>query len=289
MDFKAFWEWLKRAFSGSPVPTPPPPAPFPPPVVPPVVVPPPTPPVVDPPPITPPPPVITPPPVVVPPVVTPPPAFRYPAQVVGPKWKVTLEDGSEVKPPQLATYSDSNFRVSSDGLGAAMRCHYDSGHTANSANPRCEWRELTSDGKGNASWSARSGKHKMRHELVVNRLMDIRPITVIGQIHDSANDVTVFRLEGSTLYLTDGNSTHTFKVMSDFRLDARHSVAFSVESGVISYLLDDKLIPFTLKCSSSGLYFKAGNYAQANPKSAPGGKSSDYAEVTTYGLTVSHS
>lgn len=240
-----------------------------PPVAPPVVV--------DPPPVTPP--------VDVPPVG----AYKYPANVVGTSWKVTLESGKDIVQPQLATYSDANFKVSNDGLGAVLRAHYGGGTTPNSDNTRCEWREMQFGGTKLASWSAKTGTHTMRHDLVVNRLMDIRPITVIGQIHSASDDVSVFRLEGTSLYITSGNATHTYLVTSNFQLGARHSIGYLVENSLISYTFDDEKVPFSLKCTASGLYFKAGNYAQANKDTAPGGKTTDYAEVVTYGLTVSHS
>lgn len=295
MSIKDFWQWLIGLFS-SPVPTPPP-APFPPPVKPPPAVPPPTPPATDPPPIVPPPPVVTPPPVVVPPVATPPPPppppvtpkFRYPAQIVGPKWKVTLESGKDIKLPELATYSDSNFRVSDDGHGAMLRCHYGSGTTPNSKNSRCEWREMSSDGKSLASWSSTSGHHQMNADFTADRLMDARNHVVVAQIHDDTNDLTVFRLEGTKLWITSGNTAHIHLVTSDFRLGVRHSVGFDVSNGVVSYTYDGKLVPFTQKIKASGLYYRHGCYAQANPDTAPGGKKTDYAQVTTFGLTVSHS
>lgn len=237
-------------------------------------------------------------PVVTPPVVVDPPpppvevppvgAYKFPADVVGTSWKVTLESGKDIVQPALATYSDANFKVSGDGLGAVLRAHYGAGTTTNSDNTRCEWREMQPGGTKLASWSAKTGIHTMRHELVVNRLMDIRPITVIGQIHSSSDDVTVFRLEGTSLYITSGNATHTYLVTSNFQLGARHSVGYVVSNGTISYVFDDERVPFSLKCSATGLYFKAGNYAQANAGTAPGGKTSDYAEVVTYGLSVSH-
>lgn len=224
-----------------------------------------------------------------PPPPPPPPTYTYPADVVGKSWKVTLEDGSDVTQPQLAVYSDSNFKVSDDGLGAQLKCHYNAGHTASSQNSRCEWREMSSDGSQLASWSTTSGRHQMLATFKVDQLMVIRPITVVGQIHDAKNDLTVFRLEDNNLYLTNGNSTHTYLITNDFRLGVKHSIGFDVSGGVVSYTYDNKPVPFTQSIKASGCYFKHGNYAQANSSTAPGGKSSDYAQVVTYSLVVSHS
>jgi hypothetical protein len=264
-------------------------------VSPPVVVAPPpevTPPVTPPPVTTPPvavpaPPVVTPP-VVTPPVVTPPPVtiYRYPADVVGRSWKVTLEDGKDIKQPQLATYSDKNFFVS--GEGAVMRAHWGAGHTANSLNSRCEWREMSPDGKTEASWSCAHGHHQMRAEFSVDRHVESRPHVVVGQIHGVKPDLTVFRLEGSSLWVTKGNTTHAFLVTSSFRLGERHSVGFDVRDGVVRYLYDDKLINYQLNATESGCYMKSGLYLQANPKTDPSGKPSEFAQVTIYSLTVSH-
>lgn len=233
--------------------------------------------------------VVTPPPVVTPPVVVPPVgAFRYPASVVGTGWKVTLESGLDVAQPALASYKDDNFRVSDDGNGAQLRCHYGAGHTANSENTRCEWREMTSDGKSLASWSTTSGHHELTHVFTADKLYDIRPITVLAQIHDSKNDLTVFRLEGNSLFITNGNATHTYLVTSSFPPESKQSVGFIVDSGEVQYTFNDKLVPFVQKIKGSAVYFRAGNYAQANATTAPGGKTTDYSQVTTYGLTVSH-
>lgn len=77
------------------------------------------------PPVTAPPVVVDPPPVT-PPVVVgpgsgtgvpipPKPVFRYPADVVGKGWKITLESGKEILQPALATYADDNFKINLDG------------------------------------------------------------------------------------------------------------------------------------------------------------------------------
>lgn len=289
MDFKAWWQWLINLFSSPVVVPTPEPVPTP--------VPPPVPPTTDPPPITPVPPVVTPPPVVVPPVVTPPPPppppvtpkFRYPADVFGKAWKLTLEDASEIKQPELATYTDSNFKLSSDGKGASMRAHYGAGHTSGSLNPRCELREMKADGKTAASWSCKSGTHKIVSIVQVDRLTEIRPHLVISQIHGSKDDVSVWRVEGSSLWLTVGDNNHGHLVTSSFKLGVPYTLEYNVSGGVISYRFNGQSVPWTLKASDTGCYAKVGAYVQANSKTAPGGSSSDYGQVTVYGATVTHS
>lgn len=234
--------------------------------------------------VTPPPPAVTPPPVVNPPV-----RFLYPADVVGKGWKVTLENGKDVKLPELATCSDSDFRISDDGKGVMMRCHFGGGTTPNSNNPRCEWREMSPDGKKEASWSATTGRHRMRADIRVDRLVDSRPYTVLAQIHDASNDITVFRLESSKLWITNGNNTHSYLVTSNFRLGVRNILEFDVSAGVIHYLYNGLLLPYSMKSTATGLYYKSGVYLQANRSTDPAGSPSEYTQATVYSLTATHS
>lgn len=250
------------------------------------------------PPVTAPPVVVDPPPVT-PPVVVgpgsgtgvpipPKPIYRYPADLFGLNWKVTLESGSDIAQPKLATYSDANFRLNEAGTGVQMRVHFGGGTTPNSNNPRCELREMTPDGMGLASWSTTSGRHSLRTELTVDALAASRPHSVLSQIHNDSDDVTVFRLEGSSLWLTNANSTHGFNLTDSFE-PGRHVIGFDVENGVVSYFFDGMVPSFTLKSKATGCYFKAGTYLQANSKTDPSGKTSEYSQVTLYKVTVTHS
>jgi hypothetical protein len=57
---------------------------------------------------------------------------------------------------------------------------------------------------------------------------------------------------------------------------------------VISYVYNDKPVPWTKTISTTGCYFKAGCYLQSNPDSAPGESTSEYAEVVIFRDAVTH-
>jgi hypothetical protein len=74
----------------------------------------------------------------------------------------------------------------------------------------------------------------MTVEGQVNRLTKVRPHVVIGQIHGASDDVTVFRVEGDKLWITDGDNAHGYLLDSAFALGKRYSIGFDVDGGIIS-------------------------------------------------------
>ena len=69
----------------------------------------------------------------------------------------------------------------------------------------------------------------------------------------------------------------------------QYTIGFDVSGGVVSYLYNGQLVPYTLKAATVGNYFKAGCYLQSNPTSAPGESTTEYAEVVIYSVVVTHS
>jgi hypothetical protein len=214
-------------------------------------------------------------------------------------WKVTLPicaDGSqscstplEVTQPKLKTYSVSPwFQLNAAKTAILFRANHGGVTTSGSSNPRSELREMTSNGSANASWSSTSGTHTMWIKEAITHLTTVKPQTVVGQIHDANDDITVFRLEGSNLYITDANTTHAYLITSTYTLGTIFTVKMSVTGGVISYYYNEKLLPFTEKKSFSGAYFKIGNYTQSNPSTAPSESPSAYAETAVYDFKVTH-
>jgi poly(beta-D-mannuronate) lyase len=126
-------------------------------------------------------------------------------------------------------------------------------------------------------------------KIRVNRLTKVRPHVVIGQIHDAADDVSVFRLEGSNLWITAGDSPHGYLLDGGFALGRDYEIGFDVSGGVISYLYNGKVVPYTLTADFSGAYFKTGAYLQSNPTSAPSESTDEFAEVVIYSVAVTHS
>jgi len=224
--------------------------------------------------------------------------FDYPASMTGPNWKVTLPIPSssssssplEIKQPQYATYSkDPYFKLNTAKNGVLFRAYHGGVTTDNSANPRSELREMTSNGTANASWSSSSGTHQMTVRLKVNRLTKVRPHTVIAQIHDADDDTTVFRLEGSSLWITDGDTTHGNLVTSDFKLNTEYTIGFKVSGGKINYIFNGQQLSYSQSKSVSGCYFKTGAYLQSNSSTASGESTSEYTEVEIFDVKVSHS
>ena len=190
-------------------------------------------------------------------------------------------DSKEVKPPELRTFEDKScFFVTDDGKGVVMRVHHGDPTTDRSDNPRCELREKT-DG-----WSGKSGTHTLTVEGQVNRLTPKTKTVVLAQVHGKDDDMTVFRLEGHTLYITAGNDDHAHTVTKEFELDTRYTLRIEVREGKTSYWYNGKKQDFTLTNKDPKNYFKAGNYLQSNNN---GESKEKYSEVVLYAVSVSHS
>jgi len=101
--------------------------------------------------------------------------------------------------------------------------------------------------------------------------------------------MTVFRVEGKKLWITDGDTAHGHLVTDDFRLGTRYSLKIEVSGGKTRYWYNGNEIDFTLPNNDSANYFKAGSYLQSNDDSAPGESTSEFAEAVIYELKVSHS
>jgi len=205
-------------------------------------------------------------------------------------WYLTLPTGTQGSPdtvhmPQLANYSSKYFQPGPDGI--VCRVWHGGVTTSGSANPRSELRECNADGS-HASWSTTAGHHTLEVVGQVNRLTKVRPYTVIGQIHDAVDDVTVFRVEADKLWITNGDTPHGYLLDDQFTLGKPYSIGFDVADGVIGYRYNGTVVPYTLKAATTGNYFKAGNYLQSNPVTAPTESTSEYAEVVLHSVRVTH-
>lgn len=220
-----------------------------------------------------------------PPAMTPiaAPAPQYPAQVLDLSiWKLTLPTGSsgspdEIKQPKLATYSHPDLFHTVTGPGVLFKAPQDGVTTPNSQNTRTELREMKPGGTSNASWS--SGK--MEAELAFTHLPSSKPHVVGMQVHDANDDVSVLRLEGTDLWITNGDNTHGKKIMSGYQLGTKITVRLEVGGGDVRWFLNGVQAHLIGKNVSGG-YFKAGAYQQA------GHSGSDYGEVIIYKLKVTH-
>lgn len=212
-------------------------------------------------------------------------------------WKITLPiDGpdsgtnaDEITQPALATYSiDPYFKNNSTNTGVIFRAHTGGATTSGSGYPRSELREMTNNGASNASWSSGSGTHTMEIDQAITHLPVVKAHIVAGQIHDSNDDVIVFRLEGTKLFI-DINGDDGPTLTSNYVLGTRFKVKFVVSGNQTRCYYNDALI-YTHNQSYSGAYFKAGAYTQSSCTGTPGSSEScsAYGEVVIYNLTVTH-
>lgn len=221
-------------------------------------------------------------------------ACEFPAQVLNlTNWKIQLPIGksehpTEVKQPKLATYAKSPwFTVTSSCDGVQFRASVNGVTTSGSNHPRSELREMKNNGADAASWSSSSGTHTMIISQSINNLPADKPQVIAGQIHDANEDISVFRLEGTNLYVTEGNNSHHKLVTSSYVPGTRFEATFVVSGGQIKAYYNG-VLQTTISKRFSGAYFKAGAYPQDNCDSSSPCDSGNFGQVTIYKLTVTH-
>lgn len=213
-----------------------------------------------------------------------------PADVVDlTRWSVTLPAAGApvtVKQPALATTSVPPYF---DTLGCAVRfdAPVTSATTPNSKYPRSELREMTADGRDKAAWSSDTGRHQLDAELAFTRLPAGKPHLVGAQVHDAGDDVTTLRLEGSKLWISEGDHSHGFLVTDAYRLGTRVKLRFVVEHDVVSAYVDGRQVG-SFEASFDGGYFKTGAYVQANCSNSAPCDASNGGTVLLYALKVTH-
>lgn len=218
----------------------------------------------------------------------------YPADVLDlTNWKETLPTGSEGDPteitqPDLATYSKDPWFVPTESCdGVRFRAAVNGVTTSGSGYPRSELREMTDDGSDEASWSTTDGTSTMEIDAAVTHLPNDKDQVVVGQIHGEDDDLTVFRFEGTSLYVTKGDDSHYKLVTDDYELGTRFKAKFVAADGKITAFYNGEQVA-EIEDDSSGDYFKAGAYTQANCDKSSPCEDGNYGEAVIYGLTVSH-
>ncbi|GAB3413817.1 polysaccharide lyase family 7 protein [Flindersiella endophytica] len=216
----------------------------------------------------------------------------YPAQVLDLRgWKLQLPIGEEEHPdeitqPQLASYKvDPWFLPTQECDGVRLRSAVNGVTTGGSSYPRSELREMTSDGSDEAAWSSTDGTHTMTIEQTVTHLPNEKQHLVVGQIHGGDDDVSVFRVEGNSLYVTNGDDPHYRLVTDNFALNQRFQVKFTVSGGTIHAFYNGKEVA-SLDVDVSTAYFKAGAYTQANCENSSPCDESNYGETVIHKLTL---
>ncbi|MGW0655385.1 polysaccharide lyase family 7 protein [Streptomyces umbrinus] len=209
-------------------------------------------------------------------------------------WKLQLplptSTGSpqEIKQPALKTYNNAPwFTTTSDCKAILLRAAVNGATTSNSGYPRSELREMTADGSATKSWPSTSGTHTMVVDQAITHLPKTKPHVMAGQIHDSSSDVTSFRLEGTSLYITSYNTPHYKLVTSNYQLGTRFQGKFVAHDGKVDVYYNGALKATVDGAFASG-YYKAGAYTQANCNNSSPCDTSNYGQVALYGVTVTH-
>src|SRR5436190_12539941 len=137
-----------------------------------------------------------------------------------------------------------------------------------------------------ACWSSTSGTHEMSWRVAVDAAPVAKPQLVIGQVHDSKDDVVQVLYDGNDhainyrwLGQTAGH------LVSDYELGTYVDLKIVVKDGTF-YLYANGELKATQSRSTSGLYFKAGNYSQSNP--SKGDDPDLVTQVRISQLSVSH-
>jgi hypothetical protein len=146
---------------------------------------------------------------------------------------------------------------------------------------------MSADGQDEAGWSTSEGTHTLEIEQAITRLPEGNPRVVAGQVHGEDDDLSVFRLEGSSLYVTKGNDPHYRLITSDYALGTPFQAKFEVGGGEIKAYYNGEL-KATIEQEPDAAYFKAGAYTQANCDNTESCTEDNYGEVKIYGLKVSH-
>ena len=204
-------------------------------------------------------------------------------------WKLTLPVGANGRPteilnPRLRSYTSAYFGVGRSCNAVDFRAPVNGVTTVDSQNPRSELREMVSGGAP-AAWSSTSGTHIMTVTEAFTRLPEGNPQVVGAQIHDADEDISVFRLEGTNLYVTNGDDSHFRLVTSNYVLGTPFQAKYVVGGGMIRAYVDGRLVA-TINRAFAGAYFKAGAYTQANCGDASPCDTDNYGEVLIYALEV---
>jgi Alginate lyase len=209
-------------------------------------------------------------------------------------WKLTLptgeeEDPTEITQPELATFSsDPWFRAEAGCDAVRFRAAVNGVTTGGSSYPRAELREMTDGGEDEAAWSTTDGTHTLVVREAFMALPEDRPYLVGAQVHGGDDDVTVFRLEGTSLYVTDGDDRHHHLVTDDYELGTEFEAKFVARDGDIDVYYNGRL-QTTISHDGDTNYFKAGAYTQANCDNSEPCDDGNYGEVRISRIKVTHS
>jgi hypothetical protein len=209
------------------------------------------------------------------------------------EWKLTLPVGSTGKPtevnhPRADAPADPHWFGQTADHAVAFRAPVNGVTTSGSHYPRSELREMSDDGSTAAGWSSTSGVHTMRVVEAFTHLPSGKSELVGAQIHDASHDITVFRLEGTNLYITDDQNPHYKLVASGYQLGTPFEAKYVVSGGQVHAFYNGTEQATIAAPSLTGAYFKAGAYTQANCTNSSPCSDDNYGETLIYQLQVTH-
>ena len=209
------------------------------------------------------------------------------------EWKLTLPVGVKGKPIEVAhprpdASADEHWFGQTPDHAVAFRAPVDGVTTSGSGYPRSELREMSADGASPASWSSTSGQHTMRVFEAFTHLPAGKAELVGAQIHDATHDISVFRLEGTRLWITDDNNPHYALATYNYHLGTPFQADYVVADGQIRAFYNGAPAATIPAPSLTGAYFKAGAYTQANCTNSSPCSDDNYGETVIYQLAVTH-
>ncbi|RQO70008.1 polysaccharide lyase family 7 protein [Pedobacter sp. KBW06] len=212
-------------------------------------------------------------------------------------WKLNVPEGiktpgrsDEYKQPELNTYQHPQwFHTNASGDAVVFRANTGGTTTSGSGYPRSELREMTNDGKKNASWSSSTGTHTLFIDQRISHLPLEKPHIVVGQIHDDQDDVIVFRLEKNKLFVKMGDEKGPV-LEENYQLGTRFTVSFKVSKDQTDCYYNGQL-RFSYPKAFRNAYFKAGAYVQSScqgKRKVKGESCEAYGEVEIYKVSLNH-
>jgi poly(beta-D-mannuronate) lyase len=207
-------------------------------------------------------------------------------------WYLTLPCGKEGSPDciyqsQLSQYQHPEFfHVNDTKDGVVFKAPVEGVRTANTSYTRSELRSMFNSGTKKAAWNLNKGKHTMIYEAAVTHLPEVKPSVVVGQIHDTKDDVIEVRLTKKLLEVIH-DKTHYGALDENYELGKKFKIKIEADNGKIKvYYNDMNKAKLTISSRTKGCYFKLGCYTQSNLDK--GDKPGAYGETVVYNVKVEH-
>lgn len=230
------------------------------------------------------------------------------------KWKLTLPTGTKEEPneifyPALETYEDMYFDKGGPHdvfEGYRFIAPVGGVTTKGSGYPRCELREMIPSRKEaptvitfdqlkdfnenkpvKAAWNINKGqKHTMTWTGYVVETPLVKPQVVIGQIHDSEDDLVMVRFTNTPRSTLDIMYDGKTRFQIPYKLKQEYELTIECVHFLIRVILNKEEVFRVTSPWKQGCYFKVGAYTQSNP--LKGDKPSSRSVVVVEKVQVEH-